>query len=175
MGRTAPFAPPVLHGYPSMLEALDWPEAVLLCGLRGWVDDLRRAADPMPRLDARMTAAGVPLAAVSLNMFLRIVARTANRPVGIGCPHCPRLAADEQRLLHAARLVQDREAWLAGEALRDGLLSGIGADFALGPLRGLGGLFLAAGLALRPRLLVDVTGVVGVGNTLWLLPPSTRH
>ncbi|TDH60819.1 hypothetical protein E2C06_20190 [Dankookia rubra] len=175
MGRAARIAPRNLYGYPDMVEKLEWAEAVLLCGLREWVGDLRRNADPMPRLHVRMTHAGVPLAAASLDMFLRIVARTADRPLGIGCPHCPWLATDEQQLLHIAWLVQDHQTRLAGGVLRSGLLSEIGAEFALGPLRGMGELFLAAGLAFTPRRLVGPSNVVGAGSMSWPPTLTTRH
>ncbi|MDO9714243.1 hypothetical protein [Paracraurococcus lichenis] len=175
MGRIMPFAPRVLHGYPGTVEALDPAETLLLHGLRGWLADLRQSRDPLPRLGGSMAAAGIPPAAASLDMLMRVLARTARRPVQIGCPQCPRLTADEQRLLHAARLAQGGETGLAAEVLQDGFLSGIGAGFALGPLQGLGALFLAAGLALRPRLLAGLAGPDPAGAAPWPLSLSTRH
>jgi len=175
MGRIMPFAPRVLRGYPHATEALDPAELVLLLGLRGWVGGLRRGTDPMPRLGESMAEAGAPGAAASLDMFMRIVARTARRPVELRCPSCPRLAQDEQHLLHAARLAQGREAWLAEEVLRDDLLSRTGAEFALGPLQGLAEFLLEAGLTLRPRSLVDLVDGNSESMTPWLPPPPVRH
>lgn len=175
MGRIMPFAPRILRGYPSATEALDPAESVLLLGLRGWVADLRKAEDPMPRLMESMAEAGVPPAAASLDLFMRVIGRTARRPVELGCPHCPRLAPDEQRLLHAARLAQGCEPGLAEDALRADLLSETGAAFALGPLQGLGEIFLEAGLRLRPRSLVELADTVPESVTYWLPLPSIRH
>lgn len=173
MGRIMPFAPRVLRGYPAAADALDEPEAVLLRCLRSWVADVRQGTNPLPRL--RDAMAGMADAAASLDMLMRVIARTAYRPVEIGCERCPRVAADEQRLLHATRLAQGREAWLAEEALRAGLLSDTGAEFALGPLQGLGEIFLEAGLRLRPRSLVEPADPAAASLSAWLPAPDTRH
>jgi hypothetical protein len=175
MGRIMPFAPRILRGYPATTDALDEPELLLLLGLRCWVSDLRAAVDPLPRLHEAMAAVGAPDAAASLDMLMRVVARTARRPLGIGCPHCPRLAPDEQRLLHAARLAQGREAWLAEEALRTGLLSDVGAEFALGPLQGLGELLAAAGFRLWPRSLLELPESAAEGVMPWMPFPVCLH
>ena len=102
MGHVTSFAPRVLRGYPTMVAALDEPEALVLRCIRSWVAELRRAAEPLPRLHRMLSAAGAPDAAASIDMLMHVVARTACRPVGIGCPCCAGLAPDEQRLLHAA-------------------------------------------------------------------------
>ncbi|MDO9711629.1 hypothetical protein [Paracraurococcus lichenis] len=175
MGRIMPFAPRILHGYPSATEALDPAESLLLLAIRGWVDDVRQATDPLLRLGGIAAQVGVPAAAPALDMVMRVIARTALRPVQIGCPRCPRLGADEQRLLHAARLAQGRETGLAQEVLRDGLLSDIGAQFALGPLQGLGELLITAGFKLRPRLLVDLAGIDDGDAVHWPLSLPTHH
>ncbi|MDO9712507.1 hypothetical protein [Paracraurococcus lichenis] len=175
MGHIVPFAPRSLRGYPNATEALDPAETLLLLGVRGWVRDVRRAVNPMLRLEESMARVGIPAAAASLDMFMRVIARTARRPVELGCPHCPRLTTDEQRLLHAARLAQGRDSWLAEEALQQGLLSNVGAEFALGPLQGLGEMFLTVGLHLSPRPLVDLMDIDSAGITPWLPPLPIRH
>lgn len=175
MGHITSFLPRVLRGYPTAVEALDEPETVLLGGLRGWVAALRRSEDPRPVLGGLLAEAGAPAAAAPLDMVLRIVARTARHPVGIACPHCPRIAPDEQRLLHAVRLVQGGEGGLAEETLRDGLLSPTGAGFAMVPLRGLGRGLVEAGLVLCPRSLTGLAQDAAGGTAAWMpLAPDTR-
>ncbi|MBK1658544.1 hypothetical protein CKO45_09905 [Paracraurococcus ruber] len=175
MGRILAFAPRLLHGYPSTAAALEPAETLLLLATRGWVEDARRAADPWPRLGAMAAAAGLPPAAASLDMLLRVIARTARRPLAIGCPGCPGLGPDEQRLLHAARLAQGRETGLARQVLREGWLSDQGARFAIGPLQGLGDLFLAAGFVLRPRLLPDRMAPEDGAAAPWPAAHPPRH
>lgn len=175
MGRIMPLVPRVLRGYPSTVEALEEPETLILLGLRCWVADLQRGADRRPRLRAATATAGVPEAAASIDMIMRIVARTARRAVEMACPCCPRIAPDEQRLLHAARLAQGREAGLAEETLRDGLLSAAGAAFALEPLEGLGRVLAGAGLMLPPRSLTELVQVVPDDMTPWLPPGASLH
>jgi hypothetical protein len=67
----------------------------------------------------------------------------------IYCPHCPVLSEDEKYLLNAARLVQAGDSQMAERVLRTALLSAQGAEFALGPLRGLGELFAEAKVFFR--------------------------
>jgi hypothetical protein len=74
------------------------------------------------------------------------------RPIAIHCPLCGAVSEDEKHLLHAASLAQSGPDELAERALRTALLSAQGAEFALGPLEGLGTLFAAAGLLFRRRL-----------------------
>jgi hypothetical protein len=69
---------------------------------------------------------------------MAIIARTTRHPVAIHCPRCPRLSRDEIHLLYVASLVQAGECALAERTLRVALLSASGAEFALGPLEGLG-------------------------------------
>lgn len=175
MGHITSFVPRVLRGYPTAVAALDEPETVLLLGLRCWVAALRRPEEPLPALEEAMAGAGAPGAAAPLDMLLRVVACTTRRPVGIGCPRCLRLAPDEQRLLHAARLAQEGEARLAEEVLRDGLLSATGASFALGPLEGLGHCLADAGLLLCPRTLTGLAEVTADGVMAWVPPSATLH
>lgn len=151
MGHITPFVPRVLRGYPASLDALDQAEHVLLGNIRHWVAAVRRAADPVPQLSQAMETQGVAAAALSIDMFLRIVGRTARHPVEVRCPHCARLATDEQTILHAARLAQGRDIRMAEEILRDAMLPPLGASFAMGPLEGLGRIFTAAGLILPSR------------------------
>ena len=82
---------------------------------------------------------------------MAVIARTARRPVAIHCPRCPHLSRDETSVLYAASLVQAGERRTAERALRTALLSAPGAEFALGPLEGLGELFTQARLLFRRR------------------------
>ena len=176
MGRILPFAARILRAYPTSVDALDQAEGVFLLTIRSWVAAARGAEDPMPCLRQTLAAVGAVDAAASVDTLMRVIARTARRPVGLGCPRCPRLSPDEQRLLHAARLAQGGEARLAEEALRAGMLSEAGAEFALGPLEGLGEIFAEAGLRLRPRSLVEpVDPAIGGGVESWTPLPATLH
>jgi hypothetical protein len=175
MGRILPFTPRILHTYPVRAEALDHAEGMVLAGMRTWVAELKRGADPMPRLRQHMAGLGAPDAALSLDQFLRIIARTTRRPVDMRCPHCQRLSQDEQRLLHAAALAQAGESGRAERTLRCGLLSPSGAEFALGPLEGLGELLLGIGLILPRRVFAEEQDPPG-GGMIWASPlPATLH
>jgi hypothetical protein len=157
MGRSFPLAPGSAPRYPIETEALDPAECVLLISMRCWVADIHQEADPLLRLRPGLAAAGAPDAALSLDALMRVLARTARRPIAIGCPRCPGLSADERRLLHAASLAQAGAPGRAEAALRaDGMLSAPGADSA-GPLGGLAALLAGAGLALRHRAPPDAT------------------
>jgi hypothetical protein len=98
----------------------------------------RQGEDPLPNLCEIMRAADAHDAAFSVDQLMAVVARTARRPVAIHCPRCPYLSIDEKHLLHAANLPQSGKSELAERAL----LSAHGAEFALGPLEGLGELFI---------------------------------
>jgi hypothetical protein len=66
---------------------------------------------------------------------------------------CPHLSLDEKNLLRAASLAQADEGHVAEKVLRTTLLSAQGAEFAIGPLEGLGTLFAQARLFLTRRRL----------------------
>jgi hypothetical protein len=149
MGRILPFAPRFLPESPTGTEALDPAGSVFLLGLRWWVADMKQGHDPLVRLRQTMDIAGAPDAAYSVDYLMGVVLRTARRPIQIGCPRCPRLSRDERRLIHAASLAQAGETSQAEGALRAGMLSPSGAEFALGPLEGLGELMANAGLVFR--------------------------
>lgn len=168
MGHIMPFVPRVLRGYPASADALEPPELILLSSVRRWVAAVRRAADPAPILSQAMAANGVTAAAMSIDMFMNIVARTAWRPVEVRCPYCMRVAADEQVMLHAARFAQGRDIRMAEETLRAGLLSPVGASFAMGPLKGLGRIFAVAGLLLPSRSLSASVNAPVEGVEPWL-------
>ncbi len=138
-------------GYPNHSAALDPAECVLLIAIRWWVDSYRRDEDPMPRLCQGLEAAGTSDAAFSVDALMAIITRTVRRPIAIHCPRCPHVSDDERRLLHAASLTQAGNSDLAGKALCTALLSAQGAEFALGPLQGLGELFAEAGFFFRQR------------------------
>jgi hypothetical protein len=140
-------------GYPDISAALDPAECVLLIAIRWWVADFRQGNDPLPRLCQAMDTAGAHDAAFSVDQLMAVFIRSARRPIAIHCPQCRGLSADEKHLLHAASLVQAGESRLAERALRTALLSAQGAEFALGPLQGLGELFAQARLFFRRRRL----------------------
>jgi hypothetical protein len=146
MGRILPFAPRILRGYPTASTALDPAESVFLLALRWWVADIKQWVDPMPRLRQAMTMAGAADAAESIDQFMCVVARTAQRQIETHAPRCSCLSADELRLMHTARLAQGGERALAASRLAVDLLPAAAADFALGPLSGMGVLFRQAGL-----------------------------
>jgi hypothetical protein len=143
--------PVAAAGYPNTSTALDPAEGLLLIAIRRWVAAYRSGEDPIPRLSHDLEAAGTRDAALSIDALMAIVARTVRQPISIHCPHCPHLSADEKHLLHAASLAQAGDGDLAERALRTALLSAKGAEFALGPLEGLGELFAVARLFFRRR------------------------
>jgi hypothetical protein len=176
MGRILPFPAASLPSCPDAAEALDPAEAICLHAIRWWVADMKAGIDPLLRLRDDMIRAGAPDAALSLDQFMRIITRTAWRQVGVACPHCPRISADEQLLLLVAGMAQAREAGLARDILRTGVLSAGGAEFALGPLEGLGRLFAGAGLAFRRRALPrDAMRIAEAARAWASVPPASVH
>jgi hypothetical protein len=143
--------PVFLAEYPDTSTALDPAECVLLSAIRWWVADCRQRDDPLPRLCQAMGTAGVHDAAFSVDKLMAVFVRSARRPMAIHCPRCPGLSEDEKHWLNAASLVQAGESEMAERVLRTALLSAQGAEFALGPLRGLSELFTEARLFLRRR------------------------
>ncbi len=137
--------------YPDTTHALDSAECVLLLGVRWWVADYRHGIHPIPRLRQAMNIAGPQEAAFPVDQLMAVIARTARQPIAIHCPRCPNLSPDEAQLLHAASLAQAGETALAERALRTALLSAAGAEFALGPLEGIGALFAEAKLLFSRR------------------------
>lgn len=136
---------------PRDVADLATPEALLLLALRWWVRCYSRRESPLERLVAGMSRAGVRDAGFSVDGLMGVVARTGQRPVDIRCPRCPALSEDESVLLHAAWLAQEARSDLAERHLRTHLLTDAGAVFAIGPLEGLGSLFLGAGLVFGGR------------------------
>jgi hypothetical protein len=155
MAQILPFTPRSLRGIPAATTALEAAESLYLLALRWWVVDVRAWADPAPRLCQAMAQAGAEAAAASVDQFMRVLARTAQRPVELHLPCCSCVAGDEQMLLHAARLAQCGEPRRAAACLTGELLPALAADFALGPLAGLGTLFGRAGLYFPHRAAPD--------------------
>lgn len=122
------------------------PEALFLLSMRWWVRCYARRESAVERLVMGMSRAGARDAGFSVDGLMAVVARTGQRPIDIRCPRCPELSDDEAVLLHAAWLAQEARSDLAERHLRTHLLTDAGAVFAIGPLEGLGALFLAAGL-----------------------------
>jgi hypothetical protein len=156
--------------YPDNSAALDPAECILLIAIRWWVDSYRRDEDPMPRLCQGLEAAGTCDAAFSVNALMAIIARTVRQPIAIHCPRCPHVSEDERHLLHAASLTQAGNGHLAEKALC-ALLSAQGAEFALGPLRGLGEFFAEAGFFFRRRR----SPVTEQAPAKAVEPPATIH
>ena len=145
-----PTIPPAV--YPDASVELDTAECVMLIAMRWWVSAFRQNEDPLPRLTRGLQAAGASDAAFSIDAVMSIVARSTRRALTVHPPRCPQLATDEKHLLHAAALAQRGDSALAERALRTALLSAHGAEFAQGPLEGLGRLFARARLFFRRRL-----------------------
>jgi hypothetical protein len=150
MGQVIPFtAAP--SAYPARTSQLDAAECTLLIAMRWWVAAFRRGDDPTSRLRQGLELAGAREAAFSVDGLMAIVARTVRQPIAIHCPRYPHLSEDEAHLLHAASLAQAGGSDLAERALHTALLSAPGAEFALGPLKGLGELFAEATLLFGRR------------------------
>jgi len=176
MGRILPFPRRFLPKYPEAASALDPAECLLLAALRWWLAAIRQAKDPLVWLRQTMAAAGAPDAAHSVDQLMRVVARTARRQVEIGCPCCLGLSRDERRLLHAASLAQAGETARAEEVLRAGMLSAVGAEFALGPLEGLGELLASAGFIFPRRSVPEDLDLFGGDLEAWAPPiPMLLH
>ena len=152
--------PATTAAYPDAAADLDTAECVLLLAARWWVVDHRNGEDPLPRLCLAMDRAGAHDAAYAVDRLMSVVARSARRPITVHCPRCPGVSDDEKRLLNAASLAQCGRTDLAERALGAAMLAAHGAEFAIGPLEGLGELFAAADLVFRrrPPTLPDRTG-----------------
>jgi hypothetical protein len=153
--------------YPDLAADLDRAECILLIAIRWWVTSIRQQEDPIPRLCQALENAGAAGAAFPIDGLMTIVSRVVTRPVDIHCPRCPCLSRDEQHLLRAASLMQAGDRDLAEKVLRTSLLSAQGAEFALGPLEGLGTLFAQARLFLSRRRLTNAA----TGDRLESSPP----
>jgi len=138
--------------YPDVSAKLDTAESIVLVAMRWWLRAFHLNEDPLPRLRQGLLRAGVRDAALSIDAFMSVVRQSARRPVALHSPRCGRVGGDEKCLLHAASLAQAGESELAERVLRTALLSAQGAEFALGPLEGLGRLLTEARLRLRRRL-----------------------
>ena len=153
--------------YPATTDA----ESVFLLAVRWWVEDYRQGADPIPRLCETMRTAGAHDAAFAVDQLVAVVAHTVRQPISIHCPRCPHVSRDEAHLLHATSLVQAGESRMAERALRTALLSASGAEFALGPLQGLGELFTEARLFFRKR---HVEETRPPSDAVWFPPAADR-
>ncbi len=176
MGQVIHFPLPA-SDYPTRATDLDRAESLLLIAIRWWVAAMRTAEDPLPRLSQGLDMAGAREAAFSIDALMGVVARTARRMLTVHCPRCPNLSDDETQLLHAASLAQDGDSPAAERALRHALLSAQGAEFALGPLEGLGTLFTEASLLLRRRRPreTDPTRVAWAASWHPAAAPDTLH
>ena len=167
MGQIITFPSPPTS-YPDLAADLDKGESVLLIAIRWWGESFREGEDPIPCLLQGLETAGTADAAFSIDGLMSIVARVARRPVDIRCPRCPRLSDDEKHLLRAASLAQNGDRDMAEKVLRTTLLSPQAAEFALGPLEGLGELFAKARLFLSRRgLPADEEEATDDGRESW--------
>jgi hypothetical protein len=157
--------------YPDLAADLDLAECILLIAIRWRVISVRHQEDPIPRLCQALKNAGAVDAAFSIDGLMTVVSRVVTRPVDIHCPRCPGLSRDEQHLLRAASLMQAGDRHLAEKVLRTTLLSAQGAEFALGPLEGLGALFSRARLFLSRHRFTNAT----TGDRLESSPPRSLH
>jgi hypothetical protein len=172
MGRILPFPTRQLPSYPAEVGDLATAEAVFLIALRCWVADRRQGADPLPRLRGDMSRAGAhDAAASSVDHMMRVIARSAWRQVEIGCPRCTNLTPDELCLLHAASLAQAGETGRAEACLHAAMLSRQGAEFAMGPIEGLGEIFSDAELVFPSRSLPALDGAAHAPVEAWMPPP----
>jgi hypothetical protein len=163
-----------LSPYPDLIDSLDPAERLLVLAVRSWVADYQAGNDPASRLLEAMSAAGVPDAAVSIGLFMTEAARTARRPITIQCPRCAALSDDEQRILHAASLVQHRASHLAVPMLRNALALS-GTEFAVDLLESIGEMFIHAGLHLRVRQPPDDVTAAAEHWESWSPSASTIH
>jgi hypothetical protein len=176
MAQIIPFAPTPAT-YPNSTTLLDAAERAFLIAVRWWASAFRHGEDPVPHLCQHLHALGARDAAFSVDALMAIIARTVRQPIAIHCPRCPQLSPDEAHLLHAASLTQAGESALAARALRTALLSASGAEFALGPLAGLGELFARASLLFsRRRSRIEELSPAGAIKT-WSpsIPTPTLH
>jgi hypothetical protein len=173
MGQIIAFpAPP--SPYPTHAADLDKAECVLLIAIRTWVEAYKSGEDPIPHLCEGLETAGVHDAAFSIDGLMTVIARVVNRTVEIHCPRCPNLSDDEKHILRAASLAQSNESHRAETVLRTTLLSAQGAEFALGPLEGLGELFTQARLFLARRRSPAEDHGPGDDRQSWS-PPHVLH
>ena len=146
-------------------EALEIPERLLIWGCRTWAACGQRQVCPLAELQDVFRRFGVVDAVASLDALLCATAQTAIRSIEVRCPRCPNLSDDEVCLLHAAAAAQHRDMESAREYLKR-WLPGAVADWALGPVRGLGILFANGGLVLPVRAAAEGTadGMAGASR-----------
>jgi hypothetical protein len=172
MGQLIAFPSPPTP-YPDLAADLDKGETILLLAIRWWGESFREGEDPIPCLLEGLETAGTADAAFSIDGLMSIVARIARRPVDIRCPRCPRLSDDEKHLLRAASLAQNGDRDMTEKVLRTTLLSPQAAEFAFGPLEGLGEIFAQARLFLSRRRLSGDDHAMDDSRESW--SPSTIH
>jgi|SRR5215475_4464390 len=131
-------------------EALDIPQRLVVWGCRTWVAGCRQQRCTMDDVRAVFSRFAVIDAAASLDALLGAAAQYAIRPIQVRCPVCAQISDDEVILLHAAAAAQHRDLPAARGHLEHWLPAAL-ADWALGPLCGLGALFEHAGLILPVR------------------------
>lgn len=144
-------------------EALEVSERLLIVGCRTWVVRRSTRSCPLDELDQLFAGFGVLGAAAPLDVLLCAAARTAFRPIEVHCPRCRKLSDDETRLLCAVAVGQADDLAQASRQLAHWLPSAV-ADWACGPVCGLGLLFAQAGLVLPQRLALASDGMDGVNG-----------
>jgi hypothetical protein len=131
-------------------EGLEVSERLLVWGGRTWVACCRRRHCPMAEIKGVFSRFGVTDAAASLDALLGAAAQHAIRSIAVQCPVCAQISDDEVTLLSAASAAQRHDPATAQAHLQSWLPAAI-AEWALGPLHGLGVLFARAGLVLPLR------------------------
>jgi hypothetical protein len=96
---------PLLQPTKAVAE-LDEGEALLLRGIRLWVDRFKRRECGLWDLNRHFVAHGLGEATPSLHGILFNSSVATTRPLDVRCARCPSLSPDEARLLHAVACLQ---------------------------------------------------------------------
>ena len=117
--------------------ALPIEQAALLWCMRVWVLGLRGAVDATGRIRRMAVQLDSGEAAPFIEGFMFALQHGATRSLAVGCVGCPRITPDEQTLLEALGLAQERRTFEALLSLR-GILTPEGARAALTSAEGIG-------------------------------------
>jgi hypothetical protein len=92
-------------------------EAVLLRGIRLWVDRFKKRECGLWELNRHFTAHGLGQATPSLHAILFNSSVATLRSLDVRCARCPSLSPDEARMLHAVASLQAEDAEAASATL----------------------------------------------------------
>jgi len=102
-------------------------EAVIVSGIRVWVQSLKQDGAPYQALHLYFEQQGIVDAADSLHTILDHTGLSATRTLSVHCPSCPGLSVDEARVISAVAAMQwgDRltamtelSSWLPNQVIR---------------------------------------------------------